>query len=174
MEHPATAARPFHVLGKRTFKTVIAIFLAALFMQYVMNETPFFACIGALVAVDRTMRDSVRASIIRNVGTFTGAVVSIAISSFTENLLLISLGIVLFIAINTALNKRDSIVPGGIVYFAVAYLNTMQGAWIYGVRRVIGTLIGTLIGLAVNALIFPPAAEAKAPLETSILDEPDI
>lgn len=143
-------------LGLRTMKTVAAVFVSALFMKYVLNQSPFFACIGAVVAVERTLSTSLRAALIRNIGTLTGGVVGIAISSFTENVLLISLGLIPMICVDNLLDKKESIVPGAIVYFAVAYLNTMSEAWVYGVKRIIGTFIGTLIGLAINALIFPP------------------
>lgn len=143
-------------MGLRTLKTVVAVAVSALFMKYVLHEIPFFACIGAVVAVERTLPCSIQASIIRNVGTFTGGVIGIAISSFTENILLISLGMIPLVFINSRLNKRESIVPGAIVYFAVAYLNTMDQAWVYGVHRIFGTFAGTVIGILVNVLLFPP------------------
>lgn len=143
-------------LGLRTIKTVIGVALSALFVRYVMGQTPFFACIGAVVAMERTLSSSVRAGIVRNVGTMVGGLMGIAICSFTQNILLVSLGLIPLIAINSLLGKRESIVPGAIVYFAVAYLNTSDTAWIYGLNRILGTLVGTLIALAVNALVFPP------------------
>lgn len=148
-------------VGLRTIKTVIAVALTALVMKYALHEIPFFACIGAVVAVEKTMTDSFKAAIIRNVGTFTGGIIGIAISSFTHNILLLSLGLIPIICINNLLNKRESIVPGAIVYFAVSYLNTMDQAWVYGVHRIFGTFVGTVIGILVNLLVFPPKA-AKA------------
>lgn len=147
------------VVGMRTIKTVIAALLTALFMRYVMHQTPFFACIGAVVAMERTFTSSIQAAIIRNVGTLTGGLVGIAVASFTESALLFSLGLIPLIVINNTVGRKESIVPGAIVYFAVCYLNTMDQAWIYGLTRILGTFIGTLIGIAVNMLIFPPKAE---------------
>lgn len=125
-------------------------------MQYVMRQNPFFACIGAVVAMERTVSMSVKAAVIRNVGTITGGLIGIAVGSFTENIFLMALGLIPFIWINNLIGKKESIVPGAIVYFAVFYLNNMDSAWIYGLTRIMGTLIGTLIALAVNVLIFPP------------------
>lgn len=147
------------VVGMRTIKTVIAALLTALFMRYVMHQTPFFACIGAVVAMERTFTSSIQAAIIRNVGTLTGGLVGIAVASFTESALLFSLGLIPLIVINNTVGRKESIVPGAIVYFAVCYLNTMDQAWVYGLTRILGTFIGTLIGIAVNMLIFPPKAE---------------
>lgn len=144
------------IIGFRTIKTVIAVIVSSLFMKYVMRQNPFFACIGAVVAMEKTLSLSVRAAVIRNIGTITGGLIGIAISSFTENIFLMALGLIPFIWLNNTIGKKESIVPGAIVYFAVFYLNSMETAWKYGITRIIGTLIGTLIGIAVNALIFPP------------------
>ncbi|MFV0414454.1 MAG: aromatic acid exporter family protein, partial [Oscillospiraceae bacterium] len=57
------------VVGLRTIKTVIATLLSALLMKYVLHQVPFFACIGAVVAVERTFYSSIQAAIVRNVGT---------------------------------------------------------------------------------------------------------
>ncbi|MFV0412530.1 MAG: hypothetical protein ACK5L3_04560, partial [Oscillospiraceae bacterium] len=78
---------------------------------------------------------------------------------FTENSLLLSLGLIPLIVVNNKVGRKESIVPGAIVYFAVAYLNTMSQAWHYGLSRIFGTFVGTLVGIGVNMLIFPPKAE---------------
>ena len=161
---PALRRLSFPHIGMRTIKTVLAAMLAALFMKYVMHQTMFFACIGAITAVEKTVSSSVRAPVLRNIGTITGGLVSIAISSFTENIALISLGLIPMILVDNALNKKESIVPGAIVYFAVAYLNTMDQAWVYGLNRILGTLIGTGIGLLVNFTICPPKKESISSL----------
>ena len=143
-------------IGLRTIKTFLAVFVSAMIMYYGFRQPPFFACIGAVVAMEKNIAASIRVAVIRNVATLTGALVGIAIASFTENILLLSLGIIPLIWVNRALNKTESIVPGAIVYFAVAYLNTMDAAWLYGVMRVAGTFLGTLVALVINATIFPP------------------
>lgn len=148
-------------LGLRTMKTFLSVLISALLMRYVFGQTPFFACIGAVVAMEKTIASSIRAALIRNIGTLTGAVVGIAIASFTENILLLSLGIFPLIWVNRALGRAESIVPGAIVYFAVAYLNTMDQAWVYGVSRFCGTLMGTLVALGVNLAIFPPKTQPE-------------
>ncbi len=156
MEERSLQEKRKPIIGMRVIKTVIAVALSAALMQYVLKMNPFFACIGAVVAMDYSIANSLKSAIVRNVGTVTGGVVGILIASFTENIIFISLGVIPLILLNNLLKKKESIIPGMIVYFAVAYLNTMDQAWVYGVRRILGTLIGTLIGLAVNVLLFPP------------------
>lgn len=142
----------------RTIKTVIAVFLTALVLQYIMHQTPFFACIGAIVSVESSITSSLKAALTRNIGTIIGGTVGILIASFTDSLLLFSLGLIPLIVISNYLGRQETIVPGAIVYFAVCYLNTMEQALQYGLTRILGTFVGSLIGLAVNMLLFPPVA----------------
>lgn len=150
-----------HPVGMRTFKTFLSVLISALVMKYVFSLPPFFACIGAVVATERTLPESFHAALIRNLATLIGAAVGVAIASFTENILILSLGIMPLIWISCMLKKSDCIVPGAIVYFAVAYLNTMEQSWEYGVTRFLGTLLGTAVALAVNFLVFPPKDRGK-------------
>ncbi|NLO84945.1 MAG: hypothetical protein GX096_05905 [Clostridiales bacterium] len=163
--------------GWRTIKTVIAVFLSALFMKYILKQTPFFGCIGAVVAVERTLSSSVKAAIVRNVGTITGGLIGIVIATFTNSLAITSLALIPLIYINNRIGRKESIVPGAIVLFAVVYLNTVETAWVYGATRILGTFIGTLIGIAVNMLIVPPHSDKSVPevdlhiLPDSLLDD---
>lgn len=147
------------IIGLRTIKTIIAVALAALCMEYIFNDTPFFACIGAVVAMERTMATSIKMSVIRNVGTVTGGVTGVCTTLLTDNIVLLTLGLVPMIYINNRIGKKESIIPGSIVYFAVVYLNTTAGAFQYGMRRILGTLLGTFIGIAVNYLVCRPKNE---------------
>lgn len=143
----------------RTAKTMLAVLLSALLIRYVFHQNPFFACIGAVVAVEKTMKSSVRAAMVRNIGTISGGLIGIAVATHTQNMLLMTLGLIPFIWLNNIIGEKQSIVPGAIVYFAVFFLNTMDSAMLYGITRILGTLAGTFIGLAVNLLVFPPKEE---------------
>lgn len=114
--------------------------------------------------MDKTLSRSVKAAIIRNIGTILGGVIGILIGSFTENILIMSLGLIPLIWISNIIGKQESIVAGAIVYFAAFYLNSMDHAWSYGLTRIAGTLIGSMISIAVNCLILPQK-EKKADLE---------
>lgn len=159
----------YPLLGMRTVKTIIAVILSSVVMQYVFGQNPFFACIGAVVAMEKNLALSIRAAVIRNIGTITGGLIGIAVGSFTENVFLMALGLIPFIWVSNMIGKRESIVPGAIVYFAVFYLNSMDHAWIYGLTRIAGTLAGSLISIAVNFLVFPQREEAAAMLELTAL-----
>ena len=156
--------------GLRTLKTFLAVLVSSLLMEYVFHQPPFFACIGAVVAMERSKASSIQAALVRNIATVTGAVVGVAIASFTENILFLSLGIIPLIWLDRAINKTESIVPGAIVYFAVAYLNTMDASWVYGVTRTLGTFLGTLIALVINFTIFPPKSASQKDGIDKVLD----
>lgn len=147
-------------LGARTLKTVVAVVIASAFMKYVLGQNPFFACIGAVVAMEKTLSMSIRAAIVRNIGTIVGGVIGILVGSFTENIVIMALGLIPFIWVSNVIGKRESIVPGAIVYFAVFYLNSMEQAWSYGLYRIAGTLIGSVISILINLLVFPQKGEA--------------
>lgn len=150
-------------VGLRVLKTVLAVIIASLFELYILNQNPFFACIGAVVAMERNIYLSLRAALIRNVGTILGGVIGILIGSFTKNIFIMALGLIPLIGLSNRIRKQESIVPGAIVYFAVFFLNNMEDCWKYGVTRILGTLTGTIIALLVNTLILPPKNENREP-----------
>lgn len=144
-------------------KVVLGTIVASFFMRYVMelvNVTdvpmiPFFACIGVLVGMEPNRARAIKNVVVRNVGTIVAGVIGGIVASFTESIVLICLGIVPCLVVYVLLNRKQSIVPGGIFYFAIAYLTTLENAWMYALNRTLGTVIGTLIGLAINFLILP-------------------
>lgn len=144
------------IIGRRSFKTLLAVLISVAVMEYIFHDQPFFACIGAVVAVEKTMSKSFQAILIRNIGTIIGGIIGIIFSYITQNPFFLSFGIIPFIYINNIIGKKESIVAGAIVYFAVVYLNIGDASAVYGFRRIIGTLIGSLIGIGVNYFIFPP------------------
>lgn len=140
----------------RTWKTVLSVAAAAGFMRYVMDDNPFFGCIGAVVGVGKTGKESLRNSMARNLGTLTGGLVGMGMIYLTDNICLEALGVIPIIMVNKWLKFEDSIVPGCIVYFAVVYLMGAGEAHTYALRRIFETFLGTLIGFGINHMIQPP------------------
>lgn len=148
-------------VGMRIIKTAIAVIISAVVMEYIFGHTPFFACIGAVASMERTMRRSFEAAIIRNLGTVVGGIVGMIFSFITDNVAIQGLGVIPVIYIINLLKKHPSVVPGCIVFFAVVYLNDANTGWVYGIRRITETFIGSMIGLAVNNLIKNPREEIE-------------
>jgi uncharacterized membrane protein YgaE (UPF0421/DUF939 family) len=148
----------------RSLKTALAVVLAAALAKYVIHDTPFFACIGAAVAMESSLARSVKAAVIRNMGTFLGGAMGILAGIFlksavTNNSILLGLGVIPLIVIINLTKRPESIVPGCITYFATVFLNHSDGTLVYGTMRIIDTFLGTLVAIAVNYLVFPPKAE---------------
>lgn len=148
-------------VGMRTIKTAMAVVLSALVMKYIIKDTPFFACIGAAVAMEKTIKRSFNAVFIRNLGTLIGGVVGILFSLITQNVVILGLGVIVVIYLINLCKKHESIIPGCIVFFAVVYLNTPDTSWYYSLRRIVETFIGSGIGIAVNLIIKSPKGEIQ-------------
>lgn len=150
-----------------TFKVVLGTIFASFFMRYIMEKInftdfpmiPFFACIGVLVGMEPHPVKAISNVIIRNIGTIVAGLIGGIIASFTENIIFISLGFIPFLIILALVDRKESIVPGGIFYFAISYLTTLDNAWMYALNRTIGTILGTIIGLIINFYIFPPKVD---------------
>lgn len=155
-------------LGLRTLKTALAVVLAASFAKYVLNVTPFFACIGAVAAMDSSIPRSFRSAIIRDLGTFAGGTIGILAGmmfhgAVDNNTVLLGIGVIPLIIFINLTKVHDSIVPGCVTFFATVFLNDASGTWSYGSVRILNTFVGTVIALAVNYLIFPPKMPITEP-----------
>jgi uncharacterized membrane protein YgaE (UPF0421/DUF939 family) len=162
MEKIRVILRKFPI-GLRSLKTALAVVLSAAVAKYILRDVPFFACIGAAVAMESSISRSVKAAIIRNLGTFVGGGLGIVAgmllqTAVTDNSVFLGLGVIPLILIINLTKRPESIVPGCITYFATVFLNDSTGTWDYGSIRILGTFLGTLIAIAVNFLVFPPKA----------------
>jgi uncharacterized membrane protein YgaE (UPF0421/DUF939 family) len=155
-------------VGLRSIKTALAVILAASVAKYILKDTPFFACIGAVVAMESSIARSVKAAIIRNVGTFAGGAMGILTgmvfqSAVSEHTVLLGLGVIPLIFIINLTKRPESIVSGCVTFFAAVFLNGPGNIWDYGTTRILGTFMGTVVALAVNWLVFPPKTEEQKP-----------
>ncbi len=151
---------PKFKIGLRVWKTVFAVAITAAIMKYAFHESPFFACIGAIVAVGRSGKESIRNSMVRNAGTFVGGIIGILMLLVSNNVFWLALGIIPIILLHVEVDLGDSIVPGCIVYFAVVYLMAETGgAHFYALQRIFFTFLGTVIGFLINMLVDPPPME---------------
>lgn len=143
-------------IGMRTIKTTIAIALCAIIMTYFFNVSPFFACIGAIVAMDNSIGNSIKGILTRNIATIIGGIVGIAFGYMSNNVVFLSLGTIIVITLLSNTKYKHAIVPACIVYLAVVYLNINEGSLEYGLKRIFETVVGSGIGFAVNFLIVAP------------------
>ena len=160
----------FPALGQRIIRTVVGIFLCYL-VYFFRGEhgTVFFAVIAVLQCIQPYMKSSFDMAKQRFVGTFIGAGWGVVILLIThewlgihiiENLfgyLLVALfvGVVLYTSV--VLRYREVAGFSAIVFMSIATTHIEGGLTIAGLvtGRVVDTLIGVAIAIAVNSFHFP-------------------
>lgn len=155
------------ILGLRTIKTGVALALAIFVAQILEIEYPFFVGMTAIISMDKTMTNSLKMGRNRVVGTFLGACIGVLLSYVDRgNPLLCGIGIMMLILICNKLRLQGSITIGGIVMIAIM-VHTDKTPLFYGFHRTFDTLIGALVSLFVNIVLFPYANNKR--LESIIL-----
>ena len=151
----------------KTSVAVIASWLlcAALFSQ----QAPIFAAIAALLVVQPSVNQSLLKGLERSVGVILGVVIAYGIGfAFGTSSWVVLAAIVLALVVSWALKLG----PGSanqipIIAMLVLSLGALQLG--YAVDRILETVIGAVIGLAVNALIVPPVLLQPAHLAVARL-----
>lgn len=149
------------ILGLRTIKTGVALALAILVAQILEIEYPFFVGMTAIISMDKTMTNSLKMGRNRVVGTFLGACIGVMLSYVDRgNALLCGVGIMMLILVCNKLRLQGSITIGGIVMIAIM-VHTDKTPLFYGFHRTFDTLIGALVSLFVNIVLFPYANDKR-------------
>lgn len=143
------------LVGLRTIKTGIAVFLAVIIAKIGPFEYPFFMGMTAIIAMDKTMSKSIIMGRNRVLGTLLGAIIGVLLSYVDRgNALLCGIGIIILILLCNKFNLQGSITIGGIVMLAIM-VHTDKTPIFYGFHRTLDTLIGASIAFIVNAMVFP-------------------
>ena len=145
------------MVGKRNIKTSIAVFLTLLISQLLKLEYPFFAVIAAIFSMENTIANTYKAGIYRMLGTLIGALVgTICVLIQPNNAILLGVGTMVVITICNAL-KWDRAVPiAGVVFAAIMLSLNNKNPFQYSISRVLATLLGIVVAVLVNYLMFPP------------------
>ncbi|ANS74194.1 hypothetical protein AWM70_06030 [Paenibacillus yonginensis] len=151
-------------IGLRNIKTGIAICICLLIAVIFKLNSPFYAAIATIISMENTITNSFAAGRHRTMGTLVGALIG-ACFAFVDpgNVLLCAIGVVIVIYVCNLLHWNKSVSIGCIVFLAVMLNLGSNGAnpWAYGLHRIIDTLIGISVAVAVNYLIFPPRLEER-------------
>ena len=144
-------------VGKRTLKTALAVVLSLYIGSLLQLKSPLFAGFAAVVVMQGSVYDSFRVLKDRMLATITGAVVGlIIIATGYQNYFTMALGIILVILICTNFAWKNSIALGCITFLIILVNEGGHNEFQYAVHRALDTLIGLVVGTAVNYLIFPP------------------
>lgn len=146
----------FHI-GLRTIKTVIAVILAMVIVDFygTTSSKLVFAMLGAMAAIQPTFKDSLEACLTQIVGVLFGGIMGALLRMLpVPHLVATAIGLVLVITIYNALRIRFS--PSLPCFIVVMVCITPDVAPMqYAFGRIWDSAIGLCVGMLVNTLIFP-------------------
>lgn len=146
----------FHI-GLRTLKTAVAVVLSMIIVDAYGATTSklIFAMLGAMAAVQPTFKESLESCLTQIIGVFFGGAVGVALLALPlPHLVSTGIGIILVITLYNALRIRFSpSLPCFIVVMLCTTPNIQPVS--YALGRTWDTVIGLLIGMLINTLIFP-------------------
>ncbi|HQY31262.1 MAG TPA: aromatic acid exporter family protein [Thermomicrobiales bacterium] len=147
-------------IGERILKSAIAATLAWIAASYLPRQSPpFVAALTALYTIDLTLVKSLTAAWQRLAGIALGIVVAfVAAGVFGVHAWSVGLVILISLLIGLRLNLQSdgmAQVAGTALIVLVVRSNTSERS-IYSLTFLADTVIGTSIGLLVNALVAPP------------------
>lgn len=157
-----TATRvPLLQVGKTAIAAIIAWFVASLLLP---GALPVFATVAALLVVQPSVNQSFGKALERTVGVIVGVLVALGIGLIFAGqswVVLAAVVVAVFVAWALRLTPASSV---QIPISAMLVLSIGAATPGYAVERVVETLLGAVIGLAINAAIVPPLAIGPARL----------
>ena len=144
-------------IGMRTAKSAIAVMfaMAVVYFYGVTTSRIIFAVLGAMEAMQPTIKASLRSCLTQVTGVISGALFGLFLNALgLHPLITTGIGIVMVISIYNALRIQFS--PSLPCLIVVTICTTPDIApFIYASGRIWDTLIGFAVGITINALIFP-------------------
>lgn len=146
-------------LGMRTIKTAVATVIAVIVSGFIGAESPFFMVIAAILTMQFTVSDSYKNGKNRVLGTLLGAGLGLLMTFILpRNPLGIGIGILAVIYICNLLRWNQSIPIASVVFLSIiisVHESRMQIIQ-FSLNRILDTLLGIGIALAVNYFVAPP------------------
>ena len=151
-------------IGLRNLKTALSVLACILFFEILQRDTPFYACIAAVICTGDSVEKSVLAGKNRLIGTLIGGLYGIAFIFIEPYIpiptaILISFGVMLVIYTGVLLKKQPSISISCVVFLSI--MTNLRGGvtYIYAINRIVDTAIGIVIAVIVNKYFNPSFVE---------------
>ena len=143
-------------IGLRIFKTALAVTVAMALARLLDSYSPIFAGLGAVVAMARTLRESLEAARTQFVGLFLGALIAFGLLWLdpTPSPLLIGCGVLAALCLCALFRLYYAVSLAAIIVLS-ACVSTSGSPILALVYRLLDTSIGLAVGLAVNMLVKP-------------------
>ena len=153
-------------IGMRILKSSLAVFCCFLMSFIRKDGMPFYSAIAAILCMQPYKENSIKVGKNRIVGTVIGGIFGMFIliiqrNYFTNinsilNYFLISLCIIPLIYITLLIEKTSASYITCVVFLSVTVTHAVDiSPYLFAVNRIIDTLIGILISLAINSFHFP-------------------
>src|SRR5262249_20094200 len=118
---------------------------------------PYLAPLTAVLTVQLTIAESVSGAVQRTAGAVVGVIMALMVGGFIGVNAFTLAAVVLVAQLIGRLLRLPQVGSAQVVTTALLVL-TVGGvtSFTYGVGRVVETLVGALVGVAINALLVPP------------------
>ena len=146
-------------LGMRTIKTAVATVIAVIVSGFIGAESPFFMVIAAILTMQFTVADSFKNGKTRVLGTLLGAALGLLMTFILpRNPLGIGIGILAVIYVCNLLRWNQAIPIASVVFLSIIISEHESRMQIvqFSFSRILDTLVGIGIALAVNYFVAPP------------------
>lgn len=156
-----TAARGGLGNWKLMIRTAIATTLAVIFGEAISpSDTPIMAALSAMMVVQSSAFATIGTTVQRIIATTVGVIVaSIYVNIFGASMLVYAFGVLLALMLANLMPLGDS-ARSQVAISMLVVLTAGPGEWINDAGRVIDTIVGGLIAMAV-VLIYPPKPNLK-------------
>lgn len=144
-------------IGLRTVKTAAAVIIAMIVVDFYGTTASklIFAMLGAMSAVQPTLKASLESCLTQIVGVLFGALMGVALLAVKlPPLVATGIGIVMVITLYNALGIRFSPSLPCMIVVTLCIMPDIQPGT-YALGRIWDTAIGLAIGTVINTLVFP-------------------
>lgn len=143
-------------LGLRAVKTALAVTIAAALASCFSSASVFYAAVGAMVGMDRTLTDSLKSSAVQLVGVFIGGLFGLVITELLGQppALFLGLGVLGIIVLCNLFRVNYAISLACIVLLSACTSTTDSVLW-DTLFRLRDTALGLVVALLVNITIQP-------------------
>lgn len=144
-------------IGLRTIKTAVAVILSMTIVTSYGATTSrlIFAMLGAMAAMEPTLKESIESCLTQILGMFFGAVAGVLLLALPlPTLIDAGIGIVLVISLYNVFHIRFSPSLPCLIVVTLCTTPNIQPL-IYAIGRFWDTAIGLGVGMLINTLVFP-------------------
>lgn len=150
------------IFGLRSLKTAVAVVIAIFAVDILQLNSPSIVATAVITAMATNIHESFAASMFRTLSTLIGVLLAIVFQLINfANPFSAGLGVLIIIVVCNFLGIKKALVLATLIFITVLTyeFETDQDLFMYGVYRMIDTMVGSIIALVVNIVLFRPKQE---------------